>query len=338
MERGQSVYGSGKELIAMREESDLESRRTFLKKIAAAYMALSVPACSLMMARREYGPLKTKQPRNALVMWYSQTGNTKRNGGLIAKAWERNGLETHASDIREIDASSLGHYDLIMIGSPVFYYDVPENVKDWLVRIPRIDGTPVASFVTFGGEGSNQHNTACTLLELLADKGGVPIGMEAFGSMTSFPPAWSWSPDTEENVLEYKYLPDKKTYDRVRKFASHMVARVREAKSIEIDPKLSFGDVKKNLAPAWFTKLLIGEHRIDQERCIGCGTCKKMCPVGAIDPFVDRVDTDRCIVCFGCLNNCPVEAVHMEFMRTKLSGYLEFIKRNQIVIKEPEKV
>lgn len=85
-----------------------------------------------------------------------------------------------------MDRSALKNYDMIIVGSSVYYYDVPENFKKWLGSMPQIKGRPVASYVTFGGTGGNQHNTACTLVELPADKGGVPVGMNAFGNMSTF--------------------------------------------------------------------------------------------------------------------------------------------------------
>ena len=38
-----------------------------------------------------------------------------------------------------------------MIGSPVFYYDTPDFVKDFIQFLPDISGIPVAAYVTFGG-------------------------------------------------------------------------------------------------------------------------------------------------------------------------------------------
>ena len=136
----------------------METRRSFLKKSAITCAAISLPGCSTGHAKRTFRPMKTRQPRNALVLWYSQTGHTRRIGRVIARAWKKSGLEVDGSDIREIDRSSIGRYDLMAMGTPVNYYDVPENAKDWIRSIPRIDGTPVASFVTFGGIGGNQHN------------------------------------------------------------------------------------------------------------------------------------------------------------------------------------
>ena len=63
--------------------------------------------------------------------------------------------------------TKINEVDLIVIGAPVFYYDIPDYVKDFIQSLPDLKGIPVAAYVTFGGPEGNQHNAACSILENL---------------------------------------------------------------------------------------------------------------------------------------------------------------------------
>jgi len=280
--------------------------------------------------------MNPRKPKKAMVFWYSQTGNTERAGRLIAETLKKNNLTVEAGEYRDIDPASVAACDLIIAGSPVYYYDVPANFKQWLRDLPDISHIPCAAYVTFGGEGGNQHNTACTLLELLAEKGGAPAGMETFGNMSTF--AITWSSGNVNRILKYRHLPDEASYDRMRAFASGVLQRVREGKPFEIERGVDFRNLIKSAPSIWSTKLFISRHTIDAEKCIDCGACVKKCPVDAIDLSEHSVDTDRCIACLGCVNNCPVQAVDMAFMGKKIYGWGEFVRRNQIEILLPEEL
>ena len=58
--------------------------------------------------------------------------------------------------------------------------------------------------------------------------------------------------------------------------------------------------------------------KTDEENCIGCGKCEKICPVDAIDMTGDgpvkkaTIDPDKCIGCGVCIKHCPTRALIFE--------------------------
>lgn len=52
---------------------------------------------------------------------------------------------------------------------------------------------------------------------------------------------------------------------------------------------------------------------VDEKKCITCGACVSICPVGAIK-IVDgkaKINPKKCIKCGGCSQFCPVSAIDL---------------------------
>jgi ferredoxin/flavodoxin len=308
------------------------TRKCLLQTAGAATMCSIAGELPVLAGKRP--PMKTTSVRKAAVVWYSQAGNTRRYGECAARALSEKGIAVTASDYRDFDAAGIDAFDLIVAGSPVFYYDVPGNFKKWISSLKPIDGMPVAAFVSFGGEGGNQHNTACTLLDLMVEKGGVPVGTGLFGNMSTYPPTWSMG--MEERILKYRHLPDEKTFDRVREFALSSLGNVEGNKPVDYGKKFDFREaIKGGFSIFWGARLMTGTHRIDRKACIQCGTCTEKCPTGAIRYKDYAVDSGKCVYCYGCVNNCPAGAIDMTYMGKKLSGFNDFTKKHGIVLKDP---
>jgi NAD-dependent dihydropyrimidine dehydrogenase PreA subunit len=54
---------------------------------------------------------------------------------------------------------------------------------------------------------------------------------------------------------------------------------------------------------------------LDEEKCLGCGTCLLVCPhtvLGRSNGKVRIVDRDACMECGACARNCPAEAISVD--------------------------
>lgn len=54
------------------------------------------------------------------------------------------------------------------------------------------------------------------------------------------------------------------------------------------------------------------EMKIEQEKCIGCGSCQMMCPAMAIEKTPDnkcKIDETKCMNCGTCAAACPMGAI-----------------------------
>ena len=54
---------------------------------------------------------------------------------------------------------------------------------------------------------------------------------------------------------------------------------------------------------------------VNQEKCVGCGTCVKICPRQAMS-ITDKkchCDPTKCVGCFECMTVCPQEACEVDW-------------------------
>lgn len=310
-------------------------RREFVKAAIAGGVLMGMSravACSRVA--KVSNVVERTNPARGLVVWYSQTGHTARIGRIVADEWRRAGLQVDAADYRAVDFKSVAGYDLIAIGTPVFYMEVPGNLREWMAMLPPLKGIPVASFVTFGGQGDGQRRTSIALLKMMGTKGAAPVGVGMFGNMSTFAPTWSTG--NSARTLKYRHLPDARTFAAARDFAAGALANARAGRVVAVDAGSGLDGILGVLPQVAFTKLAMSGHHIDPDECIACGECVRKCPTGAVPKSPGKVDSGRCIACMGCVNNCPTGAMRVDFAGKPLYGFFELLRRNDIHIAEPE--
>ena len=71
------------------------------------------------------------------------------------------------------------------------------------------------------------------------------------------------------------------------------------------------------------------EISFDQEKCIGCDSCKDVCETGALNrenPFF--IDRNLCSFCFKCIDVCPSSALEKIGCEMEVDQIIEQVKRD----------
>ncbi|AET68278.1 flavodoxin [Desulfosporosinus orientis DSM 765] len=245
----------------------------------------------------------------ALIIYFSQSGNTYKIAKCICNSLKNANINCELFDINKIDKNSLSNYDLVGIGSPVFYYKEPFHVRDFLESLPRLNGQHWFVFCTHGNVLGNFFPS---VVNLLKTKGASVIGFHHTYADITVPyyPRPSYTSGH----------PDAHDLEQANSFGMEIVKLSKDIKAIE---KMSIDDFPVS-SEEWIQEShrltqnvlshALPKLRIDSDKCIKCYACEKNCPVQGIDITIEPPRLQNpCIYCWNCVNICPTLSIDADW-------------------------
>lgn len=62
---------------------------------------------------------------------------------------------------------------------------------------------------------------------------------------------------------------------------------------------------------AWFNRISLLQLQVDQNKCISCGKCGRVCKMDVAVP--QTPNHNECIRCGACITACPTQAIHYQY-------------------------
>lgn len=232
-------------------------------------------------------------------VYLSGTGNTKHCMELFCRSLDANVKLIPIEDAQVVEVIKTA--DKIVIGYPTQYSNAPYMVRDFIIKHSKLwKGKQVFCLVTMGafsGDGAG-----CTA-RLLKKYGALILG----GLHLRMP----------NSVCDSKLL--KKPLEQNRELVAAAdrkiktsVANIRNGKYPQ-DGLSAFAHIAGLLGQRlWFYKKTQGysDQLKISSKCIGCGLCSKICPMGNIHMEQGRPIPDKkCTMCYRCISSCPQQAI-----------------------------
>lgn len=244
-----------------------------------------------------------------LIICFSQTGNTRKIAECIRQGMMEETQDCRILDLGQAAQQDLAGYDLVGLGCPVFYYQEPINVRDFLKALPEMPGKNWFIFCT---HGSIIGNTFPSMIRHLQQKGVAVIGYHDTY-------ADAWLPFYPHPTYTTGH-PDRQDLDEARLFGKWIVDQARDVISgkartvAEPDPIPE--EWLKNAQ--WFTAEKMAQIfpplRLNSDLCTQCLECEQNCPVEGIDLTAEPIRMQEpCIFCWRCVNICPERAIQADW-------------------------
>jgi flavodoxin/ferredoxin len=241
-----------------------------------------------------------------LIVYFSQGGTTARVAEQIAAGLRVAKHQVDLCNLKDERPPALDGYDLLGIGSPVYYYRPPFNVMDYVNRLPDLDGLPAFAFVL---QGTYRGSAGNIIRRALARKGADEMGyFHCYGAdyaLFYLKAGYLFSPDhpTEEELAQAKVFGR----EVAARFAGKQYVRSKDDPPLPVVYRLERFLTNRWLARKVYSRLF----RVDAESCTACGICVELCPTGNIAEGEDGrpVWGRDCLLCLTCEMKCPEDAI-----------------------------
>jgi ferredoxin/flavodoxin len=243
-----------------------------------------------------------------IIFYFTGTGNSLAVARDIADKIGDTKVISIAEAMRENSVDL--PYERIGFVFPVYYSSVPAIVKRFIEKLSFDKSQYIFGVVTYGGT----HGLAFSQLsQLIAERGGflnASFGMPMPGNY----------------IVKYGAFPhvmQQRLLKKGKKRASSISITVKEKEST----RLLKGDLLSRLIIGYVNKMVAGVGGMagnfhTTEKCNGCGTCERVCPVGNIS-MMDMHPSwgSACEQCVACIQWCPMQAIEYADRTTNRKHY-----------------
>jgi NAD(P)H dehydrogenase (quinone) len=116
----------------------------------------------------------------ALVVYFSQTGNTERMATVIGETLRKEGLDVDCKRVSQATVEDLLAADAIIAGSPTYYGSMAAELKDLfdrsVERHGQLDGKVGAAFASSANVGGGNETTVLDILKAMLIHGMIIQG------------------------------------------------------------------------------------------------------------------------------------------------------------------
>lgn len=253
-------------------------------------------------------------------IYFSGTGNTRFCVEKFVHSMDETARCIAIEDTSTIQA--IKQSDTIVLAYPIYFSNLPKIMRDFLDSNRNIfygkNVFIIATMGLFSGDGTG---CAARVLKKSGAKiiGGLHIRM----------------PDC---IGDKKLL--KKTKEKNHAIIKHAEEKIEKAVATTKGGKapregLSFLYHMAGLfgQRLWFynkTKHYSDKLKINAEKCVGCGICAKLCPMGNLSiENGTAISCSQCTMCYRCISNCPQQAITL--LGNTLYEQYKIEKRTEII-------
>lgn len=249
------------------------------------------------------------------AVWFSPTGTTEKVVTAVAKAMaeELGALyKTFSFNLPKARENGLtfGPDELVVLGVPVYAGRVPNLLLPYIRDRVRGENTPAVPMVLYGNR--NYDDALMELRNVMFENGFRPVAAGAFVGEHAFSRILgAGRPDGEDMALA-----DRLAREAARRVLSldappeePVAVTGREPIRPYYTPRDRHGEPIRDFVKA--------KPVTDGEKCVRCGLCARLCPMGSIDPGDVSSVTGKCIKCCACVKRCPRGAKYFDH-----AGYL----------------
>ena len=209
-----------------------------------------------------------------------------------------------------------GEDALLILGTPVYAGRAPNKLAPYLAAHVRGTGwaVPVVCF------GNRSFDNALAELAAILTKGGLRLaGAAAVVTEHSFSSRLAPGSPTAEELAVAAAFAAGAAEDAQAGRALNAAAVPGDADAPYYTPLTLEG------TPARFLKAV---PTVDKDKCVRCGTCGRVCPMGSVGRDDPAAMTGVCIKCQACVKRCPAGA--RQFTDETFLSHVRMLERDYV--------